>query len=329
MINHTLNADLGDDVSSSGSAATTRARQGMIPASRQDGPLGGASRVAIVQALDMVSEAVFFLDADLRIADANAAAARSSGYHRGELRGMRLEDVISDNGDGGLRTSLDRLLGGEGVAGTLPARQRRKDGGSLAARVQLDFIDLGKESMLVAVVQDAAYGELDEQVSRDASRDFLTALPARGALQSRLRRAERRARRRDSRFAVLFIDVDGFKGVNDTMGHRTGDLVLRVLGRRLAASVRPGDFVARYGGDEFVALIEDVRTDAEVQQIAARIHAQLSEPIRAGDGRLQVSVSVGVAIGHAAADALVDEADRAMYRMKQAKRANCLDTKVR
>jgi diguanylate cyclase (GGDEF)-like protein/PAS domain S-box-containing protein len=289
---------------------------------RRSVPRDGASRAAVRHALDVVPEAVYFLNAELRIVDVNAAAARVSGYRRGALRGMRLEELILDDGDGRLRAALQRSLLGESVSDVMPARQPSQDNISRPVLIQLHCLDQDVESRIVAVVHETA-DEADRPGQSALERDHLTSLPTRAALEARLRRAERRARQRGSQFAVLFIDVDGFKLVNDTSGHRAGDVVLRDVGQRLRACMRPGDFVARYGGDEFVVLVEDVGTDAEVERIAGRIRAELTSPIPALGSQFQLSASVGVAIGHAAssAQALIDEADLAMYRDKHAKRA--------
>jgi diguanylate cyclase (GGDEF)-like protein/PAS domain S-box-containing protein len=284
---------------------------------------GSLSRAALVKALNMTPDAVLFLDAELKIVDANAAATAASGYFWRELTAMSFGDLLSDP-RGLLGAGVARVLAGKAVKQTIAAKQRKKSGDSLDVQVRLEMVDDEGKLLLVAVVQNAEAAADPEQ-----DQDFLTRLPTRQALEQRLRRVERRTKTRRGRFALLFIDVDRFKSVNDALGHRAGDAALQALGRRLAASVRPGDFVARYGGDEFVALIENVATHAEVQQIVARIHAQLNEPIQALDSRLQISVSVGVAMGLATtADALLDEADRAMYRMKQLKRLNCLDSQL-
>lgn len=299
-----------------------------MPHSARRGTRGCPSRAAIVAALDMMPQAVFFCNDNWEIIDANAAAITSSGYCRAELQDMRIADAIVDGGDGRLPEALERTLRGEIVERAVPARLCQCNGGWLDIDVRFKRVVSADGSVTVVTAHSCAEpAEPDDGHERGGGRDFLTALPTRAALESRLRRAKRHAQRRRGRFAVLFIDVDRFKGVNDTSGHRTGDLVLKVFARRLLASLRPGDFVARYGGDEFVAIVEDFRTDAEVERIAERIQAELTAPIHLAGGQFQISVSLGIAIGDAAASAqaLIDEADRAMYRVKRSKRANHLD----
>ncbi len=281
-----------------------------------DGPR--PSKAAIVTALNLVTEPVFFVAEDLRIVDANAAAVRSSGYPRSELLGTCFSQVVRLRGRR-LESVFAQVIADASQCDTLRARHASKDGRRSAVKLQLECIDSDGEPLVVAIVKRlGAHGSVGG-LPHAREHDYLTHLPARAAFTSRLRRAERRARRQQVGFAVLFIDVDRFKQVNDTLGHRVGDLVLKTFGRRLRASVRPGDFVARYGGDEFVALVENVSGEAEVHRIAERIRQDLHAPIDTPGGPIQVSASVGMAIGHAAASAddVVDQADRAMYQAKR------------
>ena len=158
------------------------------------------------------------------------------------------------------------------------------------------------------------------RMTHEATHDGLTQLPNRNASLDQLRRAVARTGRADGRLAVLFVDLDGFKEVNDHHGHPAGDSVLRMAARRLAKAVRDGDHVGRLGGDEFVVIAEPVADEQEVRALAASIHAALSEPIQLDNSAVTVGASIGVAIGDATtADAgdLLRDADLAVYRAKE------------
>ena len=151
-----------------------------------------------------------------------------------------------------------------------------------------------------------------------ALHDALTGLPNRELFCDRLEQALARNRRRTVPLAVLFIDLDGFKQVNDEHGHDAGDELLVEAGRRLRALVRTGDTVARYGGDEFTILAEDVGDPEAARELGERVAAELARPYQGG---LEVAASVGVAFtANPAAttpDALIRRADHAMYRSKR------------
>jgi diguanylate cyclase (GGDEF)-like protein/PAS domain S-box-containing protein len=161
-----------------------------------------------------------------------------------------------------------------------------------------------------------------QRLEYEASHDPLTGLPNRAAFVARVRSALGRARRTpDYRFAVLFLDLDRFKTINDSLGHATGDHLLVEVAHRLRGCLRPGDLVARLGGDEFTLFVDHLHGAADVQQIATRTLDALATPIDTGGHRLFVSASIGVALSRAddqAPEALLRDADIAMYRAKAA-----------
>jgi diguanylate cyclase (GGDEF)-like protein len=159
-----------------------------------------------------------------------------------------------------------------------------------------------------------------EEFRHGALHDPLTGLPNRLLLQQRLEHAAQRAQRSHTNAAVLFVDLDRFKHVNDTHGHHVGDDLLRAIAVRLTAVIRPGDTLARFSGDEFVFLCEDLQSPADVEALAARVDDAFIEPFSVGGVRLAVTASVGVAFagpGEDISDRLVVQADVAMYQAKR------------
>ena len=163
--------------------------------------------------------------------------------------------------------------------------------------------------------------ERSSERSREAAlHDTLTGLPNRALMLERLEHALLRGRRSGSTTAVFFLDLDEFKAVNDTYGHKTGDELLIAVADRLTRVLRPGDTLARLSGDEFVILCEDLEDSAEVDEIAVRIKESLAEPFLLSEAKLQIDASIGIAFtGHGsdAPEALIHDADLAMYRTKR------------
>ena len=152
-----------------------------------------------------------------------------------------------------------------------------------------------------------------------AHRDRLTELPNRFSLDQRLQEAVALAAREDKRLALLFLDLDRFKSINDTMGHGAGDEVLREVGARLQKCIRGGDFIARPGGDEFVIIMSSIASVKDIEFLSQRLIRALSAPIQLDDREVYVGVSIGAAVfpEHGAdASALTAHADAAMYRAK-------------
>ena len=162
--------------------------------------------------------------------------------------------------------------------------------------------------------------DAEEKLAHDALHDGLTGLPNRSLFMDRLGQAMAfQQRRSDYRFAVLYIDIDRFKTINESLGHMQGDHLLVTVGKRLASCVRPGDTVARLGGDEFSVLIEDFGDTDEPLRVATRIHRALGAPHDLDGTEVFASASIGVAIGdphYTRADDLLRDADTAMYRAK-------------
>ncbi|MDB5854258.1 MAG: hypothetical protein JWR22_2299 [Herminiimonas sp.] len=154
-----------------------------------------------------------------------------------------------------------------------------------------------------------------------AHRDTLTGLPNRALLADRMQQALARAQRNSTQMAVLFLDLDGFKAINDTLGHEAGDEALRVISKRLTAVIRETDTLARVGGDEFVLIAGDLRDDAEAgaRVLATKCIDAVSPALILKERPCQMSVSIGVALagGDGNADSLLVDADDAMYRAKQ------------
>ncbi|HWH39489.1 MAG TPA: EAL domain-containing protein [Usitatibacter sp.] len=166
---------------------------------------------------------------------------------------------------------------------------------------------------------------MQEDMRRKAMYDTLTGLPNRAMFMESLERATRKARRRSTRFSVLFIDLDRFKEVNDTMGHHAGDDLLQTAAQRLGTAIRQSDLVARMGGDEFVVLIEDHGGPEEVMIVAQKIVSMLERPVLIDWREVAISASIGIASypeDGVDLETLVKNADTAMYRAKELGRNN-------
>jgi len=183
--------------------------------------------------------------------------------------------------------------------------------------------DTGAIAALRAAAELAAIAIERERAERDlahlALHDVLTGLAIRHLLVDRLEQALNRAKRRGRRLALVFLDLDRFKTINDTLGHDVGDQLLRQFAERLRLLVRPEDTVARFGGDEFVVLVEHVIDEQEAAQIAERLEGSMNEPFQLDEQQLAVTASVGIVIGKGDDQpaALLRNADSAMYRAKE------------
>ncbi len=202
-----------------------------------------------------------------------------------------------------------------------PVREHGKVAGSLvvATHVPGRTYSLAEREVLLAFAEHASLALTDARTVQDALHgafhDSLTKLPNRELLIDRLAGALARAERSGNRAAIIFCDLDGFKTVNDSLGHATGDELLVAVARRFETCVRAGDTAARFGGDEFAVLLEDV-SEEEVAVAARRILGALADPFLVNGREVFISASIGVAFGNSEADDVLRNADLALYRAK-------------
>jgi diguanylate cyclase (GGDEF)-like protein/PAS domain S-box-containing protein len=179
--------------------------------------------------------------------------------------------------------------------------------------------EMGEPQYFFTQLQDITGRKVvEEELVQQALHDSLTGLPNRALLTDRLIHGLAGSRRRGTQVGVIFLDVDHFKVVNDSLGHTSGDDLLRLAAERIAGAIRPGDTVARFGGDEFVVVCDDVNL-LETEQIAERILEVLSRPCLIGGQDVNVTASLGIAIADEAAtpESLLRDSDAAMYRAKE------------
>jgi diguanylate cyclase (GGDEF)-like protein/PAS domain S-box-containing protein len=216
---------------------------------------------------------------------------------------------------------VESQLGKSGNVIKVEQRLIRGDGRSVWVSVTGRATELEEnEPAQIWVIADiSTRKEKEEQSWYRANHDELTGLPNRRLLHDRFEQSVARARREDARLALMVLDLDGFKEINDLHGHQTGDEVLREVGERIASHVRNLDTVARLGGDEFVVLLHQVGGIGDVEIMAQRMIEQINQPMRVTGKSLSVSTSIGIALfpDHAETIAgMMHAADIAMYAAK-------------
>jgi diguanylate cyclase (GGDEF)-like protein/PAS domain S-box-containing protein len=261
------------------------------------------------------------------ILDANPAAERLLEYEGG-LRGRAIRSLLVNPAVDGprIRMSVTALIDGpSGAHATWTMRVRRGDGSSFWSSMNTSVAkDLdGTTSFGITTLEDITHERAEEDRLRFlALHDPLTGLPNRDLLNEGMRRSLARARRAGTMVAVMFLDLDGFKDVNDRMGHAVGDELLRALAQRLESSARGGDMVARLGGDEFVIVVEDVRNDEQAEASVTRFLDEVRRPVVLGGAKVTLGASVGlvVATSEDIPDDILRRADSAMYEAKRSGR---------
>jgi diguanylate cyclase (GGDEF)-like protein/PAS domain S-box-containing protein len=270
--------------------------------------------------IEHAADAFFVYDAGGKILDVNRRACETLGYTREELLSLSMTDVEAILLPEGIAGLWRRLASGESV--TTEGAHRRKDGTAFPVEIRVGLLgEIAGRRLALSIARDITGRKaLEEGLSYRAFHDPLTGLPNRALLMDRLEHAVRRAHRRKTPLAVLFLDLDHFKAVNDASGHDAGDRVLEEVGRRLGCGARSSDTVARLGGDEFVVLLEDIDGEREATLVADRMRKELEVPFEVGRRGLRVTASIGVAVGPTSGSGpreLLRHADLAMYLAKE------------
>jgi diguanylate cyclase (GGDEF)-like protein/PAS domain S-box-containing protein len=291
-------------------------------------PAGSSSSIDTIfqQILNNADIAVIATDHHGTILQANLGACQLFGYQSEEFIGMSVHSLVPPHQRTLHAVALERFASGSATALRMGQRGSinayRKDGSIFPAEASISKFSLPDGWILVATLRDITDRlHAEEELAWRASHDPLTSLPNRSLIRERLSRAIARSDRNLQGLALLFIDLDHFKLINDNYGHNAGDDLLITVANRLLAQVRPGDTVGRLGGDEFVILCEHIDHLRQVEYLAERINQTLRQPLQVADQAIVCTVSIGIALrqggDEGSADDLLRQADTAMYLSKE------------
>lgn len=270
---------------------------------------------------ESTAEGMVITDADTRILAVNRAFTNITGYTEAEALGETPRLLKSGRHDHGFYRDMWTALAGIGQwRGEI--WNRRKNGEVYPELLTVSAVadPGGQISHYVAVFTDITPLKNNEKsLEHLAHHDPLTGLPNRALFRVRLEHGLQRAQRNKGQLALLFLDLDRFKNLNDALGHSAGDELLRAVARDLADMVRAGDTIARLGGDEFIVIMEDLTDPHNAAVVARKLLERFAQPFRIGDSQLYVTASIGIGVYPADgedADTLVRHADIAMYQAK-------------
>lgn len=294
-------------------------------------------RVNAAQVFTHVSEGIMLVDDNGAIIDVNAAFTTITGYERAEVLGRDLGILKSERHDQPFYQNLwSELLRDDHWRGEVWSR--RKDGQIYAQSLNISVVRDRRSAVrnFVALMTDITeQKQHQQQLEFTAQHDVLTHLPNRLLFADRLNTAMAQAKRSQHRLVVAYLDLDGFKAVNDNFGHAAGDQLLITVAQRIQEAIREGDTLARLGGDEFALILLNVEEDNELLLLFQRLLAVASEPAWVDQQALQVSASLGITFYPQSPDVngeqLLSQADQAMYQAKQAGKNQfhyyCVDSK--
>jgi len=269
-------------------------------------------------------EGITITDANGTIIEVNAAFTSITGYSRDEAVGQNPRILRSERQSAEYYAAMWRSLNEKGHwSGEI--WNRRKNGEFFVAWLAITTVagEAGEGRHVATFIDITKRKEAEEIVLYRANFDVLTDLPNRGLFDDRLVGVLAMARRHRRNVALMYIDLDWFKNVNDSLGHAAGDGLLAEAAKRMEKCVRDADTVARFGGDEFALILSDLNDPGEAEEVARRVNKALAEPFELPEGTANVSGSIGIAIfpGDGADELLLKKsADKALYVAKAAGR---------
>jgi len=254
---------------------------------------------------------------DDRVVECNATFASMLGFNRADLVNTHASDLYVRPVE---REEIAAMLHDVSTLNSVEVEMRRRDGSSAWV---LQNLTLSGQLVHTTMVDISDRKRAEEQIEFHAFHDVLTQLPNRKLFMDRLSQALNRCRRYGKLLAVMFVDLDHFKGINDTLGHTAGDELLLEMAQRLRDCVRDEDTVARLGGDEFTIILSELRYPEDAANVAEKILESVQRPMSIAGTPIEISASIGIALfptdGHDA-ESLLRNADSAMYRAKEAGR---------
>ncbi len=274
-------------------------------------------------AFDYATIGMGVVSLDGRWLQVNPSLCHIVGYEEAELLSSNIHDITHRDDLVALDEQIQRLADGTISSHQTEIRYTHKNRQDVWAHLGMSLVRDGRTNPLHLIfqIQDITDRKRDqEQLLHDAFHDALTGLPNRALFMDHVKMAIQRSRRSGDRlFAALFLDLDRFKIINDSLGHMVGDQLLVGIAHRLEACLRPGDTVARLGGDEFTILLEDLSGNEDAIDVARRVQEAVTQPFNIGGHEVFTTASIGIALsttGYERAEDLLRDADTAMYRAK-------------
>ena len=265
---------------------------------------------------------IAYIDREQRYRFCNGHYEAVFGIKPEAFIGRTVREMLGEEAHAELAAPMARALAGERVRFERHGTERGLDSHFLVDYIPEVTTEGDVPGFYVLVLDITARKQLELALQHQATHDPFTGLPNRAALLTRLEHALAHARRNHQPLALLFLDLDGFKQVNDVHGHAAGDALLQAFAKRLLACVRASDTVARLAGDEFVVLLEEVHGLPEAEEVGCKIMTCLERPLSVAGGQLRPRASIGLAFsaaGEESPDALLQRADAAMYAVKRAR----------